>query len=73
MSRSQGFQPLYAQASTDTTTSARFGCCPDPDCGAPAEVYAETMLGSTDGPIPHARTYCLNQHFFLLPVDRIKF
>lgn len=45
--------------------------CPDPDCSAPAEVYAEVVHESTDGPVPHARTLCLNRHFYLLPVAYI--
>jgi hypothetical protein len=32
---------------------------------------AETIHDSTDGPVPHARTVCLNRHFYVLPVDYI--
>ena len=49
----------------------RIAGCPDPDCPAPAEVYAEAAVGSTHGPVPHARTFCLNRHFYQLPVERI--
>jgi hypothetical protein len=45
--------------------------CPDPSCSAPAEVYAVTVHDSTDGPVPHARTCCLNRHFYQLPVEYI--
>lgn len=45
--------------------------CPDPNCSTPAEVYAETVHDSTDGPVPHARTVCLNRHFYVLPVECI--
>jgi hypothetical protein len=49
----------------------RIARCPDPNCSTPAEVYAETLHTSTDGPVPHARTFCLNRHFCLLPVEYI--
>lgn len=45
--------------------------CPDPNCSAPAEVYAEIIHDSTDGPVPHARTLCLNRHVYQLPVEYI--
>jgi hypothetical protein len=45
--------------------------CPDPNCSAPAEVYAEAIHSSTGGPVPHARTVCLNRHFYQLPVEYI--
>lgn len=45
--------------------------CPGPDCSAPAEVYAEVVHDSTEGPVPHVRTFCLNRHFYLLPVEYI--
>jgi hypothetical protein len=45
--------------------------CPGPDCPAPAEVYAEAAHDSTDGPVRHARTFCLNRHFYQLPVEYI--
>jgi hypothetical protein len=45
--------------------------CPDPDCPAPAEVCAEVALDSTDGPVRHARTFCLSRHFYQLPVEYI--
>ena len=73
MSRSYGYTPLSAEAPAGATSGVRFAFCPDPTCGAPAEVYAQTALGSTGGAVPHARTFCLNRHFFLLPVDRIPF
>ena len=45
--------------------------CPDPGCPAPAEVYAEVLLDSTDGPVRHARTLCLNRHLYHLPIEYI--
>ena len=41
--------------------------CPDPGCDAPAEVVAWAVLASTDGPVAHVRTVCLNMHYYLLP------
>jgi hypothetical protein len=52
-------------------TALLISTCPDPDCTAPAEVYSETEHYSTDGPVPHARTRCLNRHSFQLPVEYI--
>ena len=49
----------------------RIAACPDPDCSAPAEVYAEVTHGSTDEPVRHARTFCVNRHFYQLPVEYI--
>ena len=49
----------------------RIAGCPDPDCSAPAEVYAQVALDSTHGPVRHARTSCLNRHFYQLPVEHI--
>jgi hypothetical protein len=40
-----------------------------PECGAPAEVDARSVLESTDGPIEHARVRCLQRHVFVLPVE----
>jgi hypothetical protein len=52
-------------------TRLRVAGCPEPGCQAPAEIYDEVALSSTDGPIAHARTRCLNDHGFLLPVEYI--
>jgi hypothetical protein len=45
--------------------------CPEPGCLALASVYAEAELGSTAGPVRHARTRCLNRHHFQLPVSQV--
>jgi hypothetical protein len=52
-------------------TVLRVAGCPQPGCLSPAEVYAETDLASTDGPVTLARTCCLHRHVFLLPVEYI--
>jgi hypothetical protein len=41
--------------------------CPDPDCGAPAEVLDRTTLSSTCGPIEHVKTQCVRRHVFFMP------
>jgi len=45
--------------------------CPEPTCGAPAEVTDRFTLPSTDGPIEHVTTYCASRHIFMLPADRV--
>lgn len=45
----------------DTTTC--------PECGLVAEVLRRDVLKSTDGPVEHAKTRCLDGHHFLLPVE----
>jgi hypothetical protein len=44
--------------------------CPDPSCPAPAEATDRVTLESTDGPIEHIKTLCLNGHRFFMPTDR---
>ena len=39
--------------------------CPDSNCGQPAEVTDRFVLESTDGPVEHQRTRCLDGHFFI--------
>jgi hypothetical protein len=41
--------------------------CPDPECGAPAEITLWAVATSTNGPVPHVRTLCVNKHSYLLP------
>jgi hypothetical protein len=41
--------------------------CPDPGCGAPAEVIDRFTLSSTSGPIEHVKTRCVHRHVFLMP------
>jgi hypothetical protein len=41
--------------------------CPEPGCGAPAEIVDRCAMGSTDGPIEHVRIGCVRRHWFFLP------
>jgi hypothetical protein len=41
------------------------GC---PECGCRAEVRDRAVLESTDGPVEHAKVFCLSGHWFFLPV-----
>jgi hypothetical protein len=45
--------------------------CPEPGCGAPAEVRSAGVLSSTSGPVPHVRTYCAARHWFVLPSAQV--
>ena len=38
-----------------------------PECGALAEIQWRAVMESTDGPIEHAKTLCVNRHWYLLP------
>lgn len=44
--------------------------CPDPNCHVVAEVTDLFLLPSTDEPVEHVATYCVNRHIFLLPSSR---
>jgi hypothetical protein len=41
--------------------------CPDPACGAVAEVAHRWTLGSTAGALTMAHTVCLRRHIVVLP------
>jgi hypothetical protein len=41
--------------------------CPQPGCDLPAEMVDRAVLGSTDGPLEHARLVCLGGHRFFMP------
>jgi hypothetical protein len=45
--------------------------CPDPSCGALAEIVDQFDLWSTDGDIAYAKTQCLRNHGFTVPTDRL--
>jgi hypothetical protein len=36
---------------------------PCPQCGAPAQITERFWLGGTAGPVEHARTGCVNNHW----------
>ena len=36
---------------------------PCPECGAPARITERFSLGSTDGPMEHLKTGCVNSHW----------
>jgi hypothetical protein len=38
-----------------------------PECMEPAEVEWRAVMESTDGPVEHARVFCVRRHWFLLP------
>lgn len=41
-----------------------------PDCGSPAEITDQFVLGSTGGPVEHVRISCVRRHWFLLPIPQ---
>jgi len=46
--------------------------CPDPSCGALAEIVDQFELWSTDGYLDYAKTQCLRNHGFTVPVDGLR-
>lgn len=48
-----------------------FTYCPDPACGAVAEIVDRFALWSTDGALEHAKVVCLHRHWFRLPVESL--
>jgi hypothetical protein len=43
--------------------------CPEPACPMPAEVVERFVLASTDGPVEHLKTWCLDGHGFTVPSE----
>ncbi|HEX2372467.1 MAG TPA: hypothetical protein VHO93_00675 [Actinomycetota bacterium] len=43
--------------------------CPEPGCEVPAGLVERFTLASTDGPVEHVRTWCLEGHGFTQRVD----
>ena len=45
--------------------------CPQPGCGAFAEVVDHWVWLSTDGPVEHVKTWCVNGHSFTPILDSL--
>jgi hypothetical protein len=46
--------------------------CPDDTCRQPAEVIDRWEFTSTDGPIEHIKTCCLDRHIYTVPTDSLR-
>ncbi|HEX8133123.1 MAG TPA: hypothetical protein VF880_06810 [Actinomycetes bacterium] len=44
---------------------------PCPECGAPAQITERFWLDSTDGPIEHLKTGCVNNHWLTPRVETV--
>jgi hypothetical protein len=44
---------------------------PCPQCGAPARIAERFRLGSTDGPVEHLKTGCVNHHWLTPPAETV--
>jgi hypothetical protein len=44
---------------------------PCPQCGAPAQITERFRLGSTDGPVEHLKTGCVNHHWLTPPAETL--
>lgn len=42
-----------------------------PECDLPAEIVDRFALYSTHGPIEHVKVNCVNQHWFVVPAERL--
>jgi hypothetical protein len=45
---------------------------PCPQCGAPARITERFRLSSTDGPVEHVKTGCVNNHWFTPRAETIE-
>ena len=45
--------------------------CPQPDCGAPAQIVDRWTWTSTNGLVEHVKTWCANGHGFTPPLDTL--
>jgi hypothetical protein len=45
--------------------------CPEPGCRVPAGVVDRFTLASTDGPVEHVRTWCLEDHTLTQRADAV--
>jgi hypothetical protein len=44
---------------------------PCPECGAPAQITERFWLDSTDGPVEHLKTGCVNNHWLTPRVETV--
>ncbi len=42
-----------------------------PKCSEVSEIQWLTVIDSTDGPVDHAKIFCVNRHWFFLPVSSL--
>lgn len=47
-----------------------FVICSWPDCGQIAEVTRRDVLDSTDGPVEHIGTLCVNRHVLFMAEEK---
>jgi hypothetical protein len=40
-----------------------------PTCGLPAEIIDRFTLGGAPAPLEHVKLFCVNRHWYTLPVD----
>ena len=45
--------------------------CPQPRCGASAQIVDCWVWPSTNGPVEHVKTWCVNGHGFTPPLDTL--
>ncbi len=45
--------------------------CPEPACGAVAEIADHIRAGSTGATVVHFKTRCLRRHVFIVPADQV--
>jgi hypothetical protein len=45
---------------------------PCPQCAAPAQITERFWLDSTDGPVEHLKTNCVNNHWFTPRVEMVE-
>lgn len=66
-----GFLPAGVHPRVGWTAAMGLASCPEPGCGAPAEILDGAAVHSTGGPVELVRTQCLWRHIFVLPADRV--
>jgi hypothetical protein len=56
---------------TTATALPELIACPERGCDVPAGVVDRFVLASTDGPVEHVRTWCLEGHGFTQRADAL--